>query len=389
MGQASAWQEILGFLRGWKPGYRALRSLWRGARGLFYEVVRRMGPRDSRFGGPRGAFSALAQLQAGTREGRILFLQQEVPPALPGGVRQLDGLGQDRPLAWPVFWTRHREARLAGRYLALLDQEKRICNEATYQQGDHFGRDANYDYVVLPRAERLEGPWMSLVSLFGQHFYHWLHDELPRLWALSEFPKETRILISADAPSYVRDTLAWLGLSDRVRETRARHLIVEDFYLSAPTAMYGFPNPFGLRFLRERLLPFAAPLESTPKRIYLQRSGKTRGIANEMEVRDFFVRRGWALVDPEKSSLAEQMRLFQQAEAICGLHGGAFTNLVWCSPGCRVLELFGEGFLNGGYEGMAQCLDLQHRFLLFPDDGQMRARADLTRIEAVLQEWGI
>ena len=377
-------------IRSWKTGYRMLRAVWRWTRRVLFETVRRITPVSSRFGGPKEAFSAYLELEEHRLEGRVLLPRQDTPPAIPGGLRELCRMGQDVDLDWPIFWTRHREVHLASVNLLPVDTAKRVCNEAMYRQGTKFWRDANLDYLALPPAKRLEGPWTSLVSLYGRHFYHWIHDELPRLWALEDFPADTRILIPGPAPAYIRETLGWLGLSDRAVETDGRHFVVEDFYFSAPTAMWGLPNPFGLRFLRERLLPFAAvPAASPLRRIYLQRSGKTRGIANEDEVRDLLVQKGFSIVDPEQLSLAQQMRLFMEAEVICGLHGGAFTNMVWCSPGCQVVEFLGEGFLNGGYEGIAQCLDLQHRFLICPDDGQLRVKLDLARLKTTLAQIGI
>jgi capsular polysaccharide biosynthesis protein len=255
-----------------------------------------------------------------------------------------------------------------------------------FGQAVPFNRHPSYRYFSLPRPVTLNGSWTSLFSIFGPHFYHWIYEELPRLWALPEFPPDTGILIPPHTPPYVLDTLQWLGLWDRVRPTPERHLLVEQYYFSAPTAMMGCPNPHAIAWLRERLMPFSA--DSTgPKKIYLVRHEKTRGLTNERDVAEIFADRGWTSVDPGKLRLAEQMALFAGAEMIAGLHGGAFTNLLWCRPGTRVLELFAESFVNGCYEGIASCLRLEHRYFIFPADGFDRATVDLLRLRQTLDEW--
>jgi capsular polysaccharide biosynthesis protein len=75
-----------------------------------------------------------------------------------------------------------------------------------------------------------------------------------------------------------------------------------------------------------------------------------------------------------------QSRLFAEAEAICTLHGAALTNLVWCKPGCRVLELVADTFVNGVYEGIAEQVGVEHHFLLCPGDSAFRARVDMKRL---------
>jgi capsular polysaccharide biosynthesis protein len=207
---------------------------------------------------------------------------------------------------------------------------------------------------------------------------------------LPELPGETGLLIPEGAPSYVWDTLRWLGLEGRARPTPERHLFIDDFYFLAPTVMQGCLNPAGLQFLRGHFLAHADSDDpALPRRIYLARANKTRGIINYAEVEAFFRTRGWAIVNPETMSLARQIALFAGCEAVCGLHGAAFTNLAWCASGTRVLELFAEGFLNGCYEGIALCLDLPYHWLLFPADGEFRAHVDVGRIAAVLEGWSL
>jgi capsular polysaccharide biosynthesis protein len=180
---------------------------------------------------------------------------------------------------------------------------------------------------------------------------------------------------------YQQDTLDWLGLKGRYRPTSERHLLVEEFYFTSPTTMTGCYDPLLAPFLRRHFLGQADKAFDSPRRFYIQRVGASRGAVNEAEITDFFRKKGWAIVDTQALTMAQQIQLFARAEALCTVHGAALTNLLWCQPGCRVLELFADNFLNGVYEGIARYVGVQHRFLVYPGDATFRIRVHISDLE--------
>ena len=122
-----------------------------------------------------------------------------------------------------------------------------------------------------------------------------------------------------------------------------------------------------------------------PRRFYLRRMGKVRPILNEIEILEYFRKNGWAIVDAEQLPMARQIRLFSQAEMICAPHGAGLTNLLWCQPGCKVLELCASTFLNGVYEGLAECVGANYRYLIFEADQKYQSRIDLKTVEKALE----
>jgi capsular polysaccharide biosynthesis protein len=174
-----------------------------------------------------------------------------------------------------------------------------------------------------------------------------------------------------------------LDLEGRIIETEATALRVEHFYFFSPSSMTGCWNPHAVDFLRRRFLRLGSPpSQLLPKRFYIVREGYTRSISNEREVRAFFTSRGWALIAPEKLSIPDQIALFRDAEAIAGLHGSALTNLLWCSPGARVLEFVPENFMAGAFEWLARINGLSHRFILCDVNQSGDAMVDLPRMES-------
>lgn len=373
--------KLLCFLHRFKRLYLALRWAKRQSAELGIEACRKITSARSAWGPAKGAFSAYDKVQRGLIPGRVIFHGQESPAAPPQSLRQLCRMRQDQHQPWPFFWCRHHEAHLVGKTLLVEDNAKRICLEGAY--GNHCLKwDPAYRRLWLPRPVRLSGNWASVLSQWSNGFYHWFMDALPRLAALPEFPPDTRVLVPAALQAYQRDTLRWLGLADRYRATSERHLLVENYYFASPVCHTGCYSPYSVAFLRRSFLDKADASYLSPRRFYVQRVGANRGLVNEEAVAEFFRERGWAVVDTAQLSMARQIQLFANAEAFCTVHGAAMTNLLWCRPGVRVLELCASTFLNGVYEGLAQILQANYQFMILSGDASWRGYVDLKRLEA-------
>jgi capsular polysaccharide biosynthesis protein len=343
-------------------------------------ALRRVIPSSVAFGPPKSAFSIYEKLKSGAAAGRVILEQQRAPDPRRTALRRLAGLGQEVHLQWPVFWSEHAQARLVGPTLALLNERKELAIEAAWG-AICLDDDPAYRQLRRPAPVFLNGAWTSVVARWCGGFHHWMFDALPRLAVLSEFPSDINILVPEQLRPYQLETLSMLGVADRCRPSAERHLVAERFFFSAPTAMTGHFNPYAVEVLRRMFLPHADKTFESAERVYIRRVGAARGIENEAEVIELLQRRGYTVVDTEKLTVAQQIQLFANAKEICALHGAALTNLVWCQPGCRVVELLASTFLNGVYEGIAEAAGLDYDFLVCPGDVSYRARVDLKAVD--------
>jgi capsular polysaccharide biosynthesis protein len=88
-------------------------------------------------------------------------------------------------------------------------------------------------------------------------------------------------------------------------------------------------------------------------------------VNNEREVLDLLEPLGFVTIDPGRMGVQEQIDHFAAAEVVVAPHGAALTNLNFCSPGVRILELFAPGYLNPGYWTIADNLpDATYRYLV-------------------------
>ncbi len=202
----------------------------------------------------------------------------------------------------------------------------------------------------------------TFVDACAINYAHWMTEVLPRI-----------VLFCADArfrgvPIIVNDGLhknimeSLLLAVGRGREVitlpTGRALRVGRLYLTSVTGYvpfdkrdnklaghsHGLFSPEALLGLRQ-LLPAQDQTpadQDLPEKIYLRRNSGTRKIANAVEVEQLLVSHGYTIVEPEKLSFTQQVRLFNNAKMIIGPTGSAIANAIYCRADAQVTILMGK-----------------------------------------------
>lgn len=102
-------------------------------------------------------------------------------------------------------------------------------------------------------------------------------------------------------------------------------------------------------FLRDRFLRGLRRRGMSPvgnEKVYIARGsgGKGRGIANEDELIPRLEAEGFVCVDPGSMDFSEQVAALIEAREVVAPHGAALTHLMWMRPGCKFVELIGDGY---------------------------------------------
>lgn len=112
-----------------------------------------------------------------------------------------------------------------------------------------------------------------------------------------------------------------------------------DHFLHAPNAV--------LKQVRERVLASAAraaPHQDSPRLLYLMRADQKRMMVNQDKLVNILRSLGFAIVQPESLSPAEQVMLFARAEVIVSATGAGLTNALFAPPGAQVFEIQPSNF---------------------------------------------
>lgn len=261
------------------------------------------------------------------------------------------------------------EGRVCGGEGAVLTPGGRLLADVSVELGRPPETHSVFDAVPgVPRGER--GTVVVLSAAGGASYFHWLFDVLPRLDVLRRSGvhldgAELYLVNSTRAP-FQRETLERLGVPlQRVLESQASPL-VEAGRLLAPSlpGLSGNPTRRACEFLRETFLSGRSE-GVRGRRIYVSRArAASRRVVNEEEVLPVLERFGYELVELEALPFAEQVALFASAERVVAPHGAGLSNLVFCTPGTPVLEIFAPTYVNVCYWALSNQVDAGYHYLL-------------------------
>lgn len=220
------------------------------------------------------------------------------------------------------------------------------------------------------RKEKLSGLAATIAVFSVGNYYHWLYDALPRLRVLREagvdLSSVEHFVVTADDYGFVKATMTALGLpQDRLRVT-GDGLNYECEYLLVPS-MPGYADRSAPAWmvddLRSSFLPKTDTREA-PRKIFIARKPGRRSLENEAQIHTILKEAGYVAVYPEDHSFSEQVAFFQGAESVVGLHGAGLTNILFCQPGTRVLEVFAPDYVHPCYWPIAARLGLPYAYLI-------------------------
>jgi capsular polysaccharide biosynthesis protein len=82
-------------------------------------------------------------------------------------------------------------------------------------------------------------------------------------------------------------------------------------------------------------------------------------------------------------TVQDQAYLFNSAKLIVASHGGGLTNLVFCSPGTKVLEFFPDNYVNHLFYDICNKRQLEYAYIVckaedFTGNDLERAAANVT-----------
>jgi capsular polysaccharide biosynthesis protein len=120
-------------------------------------------------------------------------------------------------------------------------------------------------------------------------------------------------------------------------------------------------HPADYTLTRNRFEVNQQRVPETRRRLYLRRNpAYRRAFTNEEEVCGLLRKYRFEVLELGALSSEEQIRLCSEASILFGIHGADLSNMLWCSPGATVIEIFGRGFRPNFYRAMAHGLGLNY-----------------------------
>lgn len=191
----------------------------------------------------------------------------------------------------------------------------------------------------MPKPVRQAGCLATISCLMPYNYYHWLLEAIPRIDLYERAGVRADRFYAPTRFTFQRDLLRLAGISaDRITTATVNRHIVADRLAASSLRLNS--TRWKTDFLFRR---FTAGLDqtATPQaRVFISRRRRGKRIlANDNAVFAALEPLGFRRYDLETLPAAEQIRLFFNAEIVVGPHGAGMTNLVFCRPGTKVVEI--------------------------------------------------
>lgn len=106
------------------------------------------------------------------------------------------------------------------------------------------------------------------------------------------------------------------------------------------------------------------------RNIYIcRKDARVRKITNESKLIERLERKNFTIVAPGQLSFRNQVELFANARCVVGAHGAGLTNMMHMKPGGRVIELFGDNYVQGAYMWMSRLMGHDYMYSIAPSTG--------------------
>lgn len=249
---------------------------------------------------------------------------------------------------------------------------KDVCIQgySIYDAEHVYAGEKGYTKLPIPipsssSSLRIPTPILSLLQTNVANYYHWMAESLVHYMEVRDYVPDIEVAIPTQCPSFVRDSLAFLGIN-RIREVDVQKTYeCSTLYKVDYTANDGHadnvfhiysPSLRGLRMLRNSL---QSKLVSTipTKLVYVRRARGIRSVEHDAYLIDR-LRETYKddFVVFEHGTFQEQSALFSSAKMIFGPHGAGLTNMLFCPEGTTILELQLSPNCNTCFEYMANAL---------------------------------
>jgi capsular polysaccharide biosynthesis protein len=269
-------------------------------------------------------------------------------------------------LSYGPFWCAPlKRVAVYGPTIAVVDDQQRLLGDVSCEWGQPPELNWTMRRVWMPSTNLLKGKALILAATGGESYYHWMMDVLPRVELAKKngFKLESfdHFVVNGIRKPFQQETLQALGIpleKCRVFGKRKTAYLCEEAVLPSMPGPMGLPPPEIVEFLRSS---FSAGPDKGAELLFVGRGkGDRRPLVEAEKIWAGLQKLGFAQIDPEKMSVAEQARAFRSARVVVGAHGAALANLAFCRPDTHVIELFSPRYVNPCYRNLSLAAGLLH-----------------------------
>lgn len=215
-------------------------------------------------------------------------------------------------------------------------------------------------------AEVLDGSVAVLSGSSPDVYFHWIFDILPKWRLLAEVHAKNpflTVLVGGRPSKFKSETLALLGIPPEIvrylGEEKQIFFCAEVYAVSETGAGNHFPIVIA-EFIGANLRGSAPIRKNQFARIFIDRNDAKRRRIICPNYLEALRKHHFEIISASEYSVQEQAEIFRNAEIVAALHGSALSNLVFCEPGTKVIELLPGDYTNVVFWKLSSVMKLEY-----------------------------
>lgn len=247
----------------------------------------------------------------------------------------------------------------------LLEIESDLLHEENHKKSIVDLSSKKVSYINRGVEEGALEEAVSFLSCVSSNYSHWLTEVLPKIaiFCLDNGNKNIPILLNAGLPHSILESAGliagldrrfiFVGQHQKIRVSKL-HLISTTGYIPYERRFFSedpsirndrFSGAFSanaIRLMRDSVFQLLSVDDYFPKdlkKIYIRRSSPVRVLINQREIERMLEGLGFFVIEPEKYTFSQQVKIFQNAEFVVSPTGAALANAIFCKPFSRVIVL--------------------------------------------------
>lgn len=237
---------------------------------------------------------------------------------------------------------------------------------------EHIKYHSIFNQIRLVPLHKIKGTVAVLSATGGYAYYHFMFDVLPRIYLLHKaeisFDSIDYFLVNSYQFPFHREMLTKLGISEQkiLESTKYPHIKADRLIVPSLPGVMVYPPAWACHFLRKEFLNCQINKQLHGlERIYISRAkASRRQVANENELVNFLSKLGFKTIILESLLVAEQALIFSSAKVVVAPHGAGLSNVIFCSPGTKIIEIFSPSYLNVMYWCLSNQMGLEYYYIM-------------------------
>jgi hypothetical protein len=244
----------------------------------------------------------------------------------------------------------------------------------------------------------IRGKVLALSVRHPVNYYHWVIDILCRACLVieeyGELSQFDYILIDILQADFQKESLAVLGIDQsKILQSMQLPYVTADLIVS-PSFFFGVDKNQRIKTIQKIRNLFISDnhCQNTKGncRIYITRQDASqRKVLNENEVIDLLKQFDFEIHTMQGKTIRQQAELFFSASIVISPHGAALTNLIFCQPEARILEICSDTYCLDYMKSLATDVDLEfHRLIIQQEKEVAKNLLEESKIKFNLMERG-